>query len=186
MGALEAHDVRTRIAGRATFIDFHLVVPGSMTVSEPRGLCDRIEDALREEIADAMISIHVEPEEKAKHPEPFVSSDRFTALSAQRLQSILDRIMHAWSLIKLVPEQRLSVPRSSVEAELLQNADLTDNELLVIGLKYLHRVDGPGGRKRDNDDKDNATNGVCSNDDFWSRWQTFAEASEAEAKFPFS
>lgn len=114
MGALEAHDVRTRIAGRATFIDFHLVVPGSMTVSEPRGLCDRIEDALREEIADAMISIHVEPEEKAKHPEPFVSSDRFTALSAQRLQSILDRIMHAWSLIKSVSADRLSVPRAAV------------------------------------------------------------------------
>jgi divalent metal cation (Fe/Co/Zn/Cd) transporter len=27
-GALEAHDVRTRHAGSATFIDFHLVVPG--------------------------------------------------------------------------------------------------------------------------------------------------------------
>lgn len=67
-GALEAHDVRTRAAGRATFIEFHLVVPGSMTVSESHALCDRIEAALHEEIADATISIHVEPEEKAKHP----------------------------------------------------------------------------------------------------------------------
>ena len=33
-GALEAHDLRTRHAGRATFIDFHLVVPGQMPVSE--------------------------------------------------------------------------------------------------------------------------------------------------------
>jgi divalent metal cation (Fe/Co/Zn/Cd) transporter len=32
MGALGAHDLRTRAAGRATFIEFHLVVPGSMTV----------------------------------------------------------------------------------------------------------------------------------------------------------
>jgi divalent metal cation (Fe/Co/Zn/Cd) transporter len=31
-GALEAHDVRTRHAGQVTFIDFHLVVPGEMTV----------------------------------------------------------------------------------------------------------------------------------------------------------
>jgi cation diffusion facilitator family transporter len=67
-GALEAHDVRTRAAGRATFIDFHLVVPGSMTVSQSHALCDRIEAALQDAIADAKITIHVEPEEKAKHP----------------------------------------------------------------------------------------------------------------------
>jgi cation diffusion facilitator family transporter len=66
-GALEAHDIRTRAAGRATFIDFHLVVPGAMTVSESHALCDRIENALSREISDATISIHVEPEERAKH-----------------------------------------------------------------------------------------------------------------------
>jgi cation diffusion facilitator family transporter len=65
-GALEAHDVRTRHAGRRTFIDFHLVVPGEMTVSEAHVICDRIEQALRDEVDDAMITIHVEPEEKAK------------------------------------------------------------------------------------------------------------------------
>ena len=67
IGALEAHDVRTRSAGRATFIDFHLVVPGAMTVSDSHVVCDRIENALREAIPDVTISIHVEPEEKAKH-----------------------------------------------------------------------------------------------------------------------
>lgn len=67
-GALEAHDVRTRHAGRLTFIQFHLVVPGSMTVSESHALCDRIEAALHEDIEDSVITIHVEPEEKAKHP----------------------------------------------------------------------------------------------------------------------
>lgn len=65
-GALEAHDVRTRHAGRRTFIDFHLVVPGDMTVSQAHVICDRIEQALRDEVDDAMITIHVEPEEKAK------------------------------------------------------------------------------------------------------------------------
>ena len=29
-GAIEAHDLRTRHAGRLTFIEFHLVVPGSL------------------------------------------------------------------------------------------------------------------------------------------------------------
>jgi cation diffusion facilitator family transporter len=66
-GALEAHDVRTRHAGRQSFVDFHLVVPGTMTVTEAHAICDRIELAIREEVADALITIHVEPEEKAKH-----------------------------------------------------------------------------------------------------------------------
>ena len=66
-GALEAHDLRTRNAGPVTFIDFHLVVPGSMPVSEAHGICDQIEAALKADVPDAMITIHVEPEEKAKH-----------------------------------------------------------------------------------------------------------------------
>jgi len=66
-GAIEAHDLRTRIAGRATFIDFHLVVAGTMPVSESHDICDRIEKALRSTVPDAMITIHVEPEDKAKH-----------------------------------------------------------------------------------------------------------------------
>lgn len=66
-GALEAHDVLTRQAGRTTFIEFHLVVPGSMSVEDSHAICDRIEGALKKAIKGAKISIHVEPEEKAKH-----------------------------------------------------------------------------------------------------------------------
>lgn len=66
-GAIEAHDLRSRHAGRTTFVDFHLVVPGSMPVSEAHAICDRIELALRQEVGDAVITIHVEPEDKAKH-----------------------------------------------------------------------------------------------------------------------
>ena len=67
-GALEAHDLRTRNAGRATFIEFHLVVPGSMTVAESHDICDRIEAALKSDVPGAHITIHVEPENKAKQP----------------------------------------------------------------------------------------------------------------------
>jgi cation diffusion facilitator family transporter len=66
-GALEAHDLRTRNAGRLTFLEFHLVVPGSMTVAEAHDICDRIEAALRREVPGLVITIHVEPEGKAKH-----------------------------------------------------------------------------------------------------------------------
>ena len=66
-GALEAHDLRTRHAGRLTYLEFHLVVPGDMRVSEAHGICDRIETALREDLDHLIITIHVEPEGKAKH-----------------------------------------------------------------------------------------------------------------------
>lgn len=65
-GALQIHDLKTRHAGRATFIEFHLVVPGTMSVTEAHDICDRIEDALGKAIDSAEIQIHVEPEGEAK------------------------------------------------------------------------------------------------------------------------
>lgn len=65
-GALQVHDLRARTAGRATFIEFHLVVPGRMTVDAAHRICDRLEDALKAEIDGAEILIHVEPEGEAK------------------------------------------------------------------------------------------------------------------------
>jgi cation diffusion facilitator family transporter len=65
-GAIQAHDVKTRTAGRVTFIEFHLVVPGRMTVASSHLICDRIENALADAIPGAEVLIHVEPEHKAK------------------------------------------------------------------------------------------------------------------------
>lgn len=67
-GALEVHDLKTRIAGRATFIEFHMVVDAHMTVGESHAICDRIEEALEAEIPSVRIVIHVEPEDEAKLP----------------------------------------------------------------------------------------------------------------------
>ncbi|GGB39025.1 cadmium transporter [Roseibium aquae] len=66
-GALEAHDLRTRQAGSATFIEFHLVVPGKMTVETAHDICDRIEEAIADGMPGARVTIHVEPDHKAKH-----------------------------------------------------------------------------------------------------------------------
>ena len=66
-GAIEAHDLRTRQAGRRTFIDFHLVVSGQMSVCDAHEICDRLERALQAEVGQALVTIHVEPENKAKH-----------------------------------------------------------------------------------------------------------------------
>ncbi|RDD72882.1 cation diffusion facilitator family transporter [Paracoccus versutus] len=67
IGAIEAHDLRTRHAGPRTFIDFHLVVDGQTTVDAAHDICDRIEQALKRKLPGAFITIHVEPEHKAKH-----------------------------------------------------------------------------------------------------------------------
>lgn len=66
-GAIEAHDLRTRLAGRVSFVEFHLVVPALMTVTDAHAICDRIEHALREAVEGVRVTIHVEPENKAKH-----------------------------------------------------------------------------------------------------------------------
>lgn len=66
-GAIEVHDLRTRHAGSMTFIDFHLVVTGETSVAQAHAICDRIELALKRYLQDAQITIHIEPEGKAKH-----------------------------------------------------------------------------------------------------------------------
>lgn len=65
-GAIEAHDLRVRHAGRVTFVEFHLVVPRDMPVGEAHDVCDRVEHALRDGIGESLITIHVEPPHKAK------------------------------------------------------------------------------------------------------------------------
>jgi cation diffusion facilitator family transporter len=66
-GAIEVHDLKTRIAARATFIEFHLVVPEKMTVKQAHEICDRIEDAVNAAVPHSRVTIHVEPEGEAKH-----------------------------------------------------------------------------------------------------------------------
>jgi len=65
--ALEFHDLRTRRAGATTFVEFHLVVPGALSVASAHEICDRVEEAISRALEGAEISIHVEPEGEARH-----------------------------------------------------------------------------------------------------------------------
>lgn len=67
IGALEIHDLRTRHSGQLTFVEFHLVVPSEMTVRDAHTICDRLEDAIQRVIGGAHVTIHVEPQDQAKH-----------------------------------------------------------------------------------------------------------------------
>jgi len=57
------HALRTRKSGARRFIEFHLVVPGALSVSDSHALCDRIESAIAAHLRSASVTIHVEPSE---------------------------------------------------------------------------------------------------------------------------
>ncbi|MBK9676008.1 MAG: cation transporter [Betaproteobacteria bacterium] len=57
------HALRTRKAGSRRFLEFHLTVPGALTVAESHLLCDRVEAALEAALPRANVTIHVEPVE---------------------------------------------------------------------------------------------------------------------------
>ena len=63
--------------------------------------------------------------------------------SEVRVRAAVDRVMRTWSLIKLVPERSSSGTRSSVTKLLLEHPHLTEDEMVVVGLKHLHQTDGP-------------------------------------------
>lgn len=67
-GAIEAHDLRTRHAGRVVFVEFHLVVPSAMSVFDAHEICDRIEHSIQTDMPHANVTIHIEPEDKALAP----------------------------------------------------------------------------------------------------------------------
>ncbi len=55
------HALRTRQAGARRFVDFHLLVPGSMTVADSHVLTDAIEASLRAALPNVEPTIHIEP-----------------------------------------------------------------------------------------------------------------------------
>jgi len=55
------HDLKTRRSGPEIFIEFHLVVPGALSVNESHDLTDHLESDLTTEYPRATITIHVEP-----------------------------------------------------------------------------------------------------------------------------
>jgi cation diffusion facilitator family transporter len=65
-GAIEAHDIKSRMAGAVRFVEFHLVVDGQMTVEKSHEICDRLEGVIKREVPGVTVTIHVEPAHKAK------------------------------------------------------------------------------------------------------------------------
>jgi cation diffusion facilitator family transporter len=60
---LHYHALRTRQAGARRFVDFHLLVPGDWTVQAAHDLGEKIEEAIRQVLPGAEITVHIEPVE---------------------------------------------------------------------------------------------------------------------------
>jgi hypothetical protein len=75
--------------------------------------------------------------------------------------------MRIWSLIKMVREQGISGTRCSVATLLLEHAHLTEDELVVVGLKHLHQKDGPKKRQPRNFDADDISEAVSRTTSSW-------------------
>ncbi|MFW8595795.1 cation diffusion facilitator family transporter [Cribrihabitans neustonicus] len=63
-GALQVHGLKTRRAGQALFVEFHMVVDGAMAVQAAHEICDRVEAEIRAALPGAQAVIHVEPQHK--------------------------------------------------------------------------------------------------------------------------
>jgi cation diffusion facilitator family transporter len=59
------HALRTRQAGRRRFIEFHLLVPGHLTVQDAHTLTGTVEDAVRGALPQVQVAVHIEPIEDA-------------------------------------------------------------------------------------------------------------------------
>ncbi len=58
---MDYHALRTRRAGRRRFVDFHLLVPGRLTVQEAHTLTGWIEESVRGALPDLEVTVHIEP-----------------------------------------------------------------------------------------------------------------------------
>jgi cation diffusion facilitator family transporter len=65
---MDFHALRTRRAGSQRFADFHLLVPGSLTVQRAHAITAGIEEAVRAALPGIEVTVHIEPiEEKAAY-----------------------------------------------------------------------------------------------------------------------
>jgi len=60
---IQFHALRTRRAGRRSFLSVHVLVPGEWTVQRGHDLAEEVEEAIRSRMPGATVLTHLEPEE---------------------------------------------------------------------------------------------------------------------------
>jgi divalent metal cation (Fe/Co/Zn/Cd) transporter len=55
------HALRTRISGAKSFVDVHVLLPGSMSVQAGHDLCERLEKEIQSKLPHIEVLTHLEP-----------------------------------------------------------------------------------------------------------------------------
>ena len=77
------HDLRTRISGNRNFVQFHVDLPGRMSVAEAHDIIERVEADLLGQFPDTELLIHIDPQGHVDDPgNPLTEQDEFAALDA--------------------------------------------------------------------------------------------------------
>lgn len=60
---IQFHALRTRQAGRRSFVSFHLLAPGAWTIQQGHDLVEQIEAELHDALVNVTVTVHLEPKE---------------------------------------------------------------------------------------------------------------------------
>ncbi|NBA97452.1 cation diffusion facilitator family transporter [Pseudomonas sp. R5(2019)] len=69
-GVLGAHDLRTRVSGSHWFVQLHLELPGTLSLTLAHGLCEQVEAVIQQQYPRAEVLVHADPVEQAAMPTP--------------------------------------------------------------------------------------------------------------------
>ena len=79
------HDLRTRTSGDRDFAQFHVKLPGEMTVAQSHAIIERVEADLCRHFPRLELLIHIDPEGHVDEPDnPLVEADEFQRLEVKR------------------------------------------------------------------------------------------------------
>ena len=75
------HDLRTRTSGMRDFVQFHVDLPGSMTVDQSHAIIDRVEHELCRHFPNLELLIHIDPAGHVDEPgNPLIEANEFANL----------------------------------------------------------------------------------------------------------
>lgn len=79
------HDLRTRTSGNRDFVQFHVDLPGRMTVEEAHDIIERVEKDLCRRFPGMELLIHIDPTGHVDEPDnPLVEENEFAKLDPEK------------------------------------------------------------------------------------------------------
>ncbi len=84
-GVESLHDLRTRTSGTHDFAQFHIDIPGTMTVTDAHALVSRLESDIKQHFSGLELFIHIDPEGHVDEPGNLLTeADEFDKLDQDK------------------------------------------------------------------------------------------------------